>query len=59
MRLILDTFWTVTCWTAAMFAAPLVFFIYLFSMVLWWTGTGQRNGTRHIGRGRPNTAIFP
>jgi len=58
MRLILDTFWTATCWTAAMFAAPLLFFIYLLSLVLWWTGTGQSNGTS-IGQDRPNTAIFP
>ena len=59
MRLILDTFWAVTGWTAAILAAPHVFFNYLLSMVLRWTTTGQSNGTRHIGRGRPNTAIFP
>ena len=57
MRLILDSFWMATCWAAGVLTAPLELFVYLLSLLVWWTGTRRSKGTRRIGRGRPDTAF--
>jgi hypothetical protein len=57
MGLILDAFWMATCWAARMFTVPLKRFVYLLSLLLWWTGARQRKRARRTGRGRPDTAF--
>jgi hypothetical protein len=59
MRLILDAFWMATCWAARLLTAPTAFLVYLMTLLMLWTGSRRNEESRHIGRGRPDTAIPP
>lgn len=58
MRFILEAFWVVTCWAAAMFTAPMKLFVYLQSLLLWWSETHWSKETRSVGRGHPDTGFL-
>jgi hypothetical protein len=56
MRLIIDTFWVTTSLAASVLAAPLELYVYLLSLLMWWTDARRSLGTRRVVGGHPNKA---
>jgi hypothetical protein len=54
MRLIVNAFWMATCLAARVYAAPLELYVYLLSLLIWWTETRRNLGTRRVVVGHPD-----